>query len=235
MHPRRNLARLDLAATTPEHIRVVHRDADAREVRVDCRLVREHAFLLRAVADGHDVHVVEIRPALAPVAVREDRVPPHFAARLDLATRGHTPVEERVEFRHTLSGRARLHVLEESGEASDDLALVQILRHAAERLQIHARLRRARRPQARADFVEREFAFQREEDFPFEIGQLHDADGDHLRALLGLVTGLNDLAPHMPHAEREDSLRRHELEFRATRVAHEHPRVLLHVRAGRRF
>src|SRR6266542_5986235 len=91
---RRDLRRLDLAAAAPEHVRVRDWDADLREVLVDGLLVREHEILLRPVRHRHDVHVAELRAALAPVAVREDVEAPDLASRLDLAAGRHGPVEE---------------------------------------------------------------------------------------------------------------------------------------------
>ena len=97
------------------------------QVLVDRRLVGADEIAVRAVGDGHDVDVLEFGAALAPVAVREDVVPPDFAARLDFAPGGHGPVEERVEAGDALAGRGRLDVLEESREAADHLALVEAL------------------------------------------------------------------------------------------------------------
>src|SRR4051795_6158143 len=105
---RRNLRRLDLAAAAPEHIRVRHRPPDLREIRVDGRLVREHRVLLRSVRHGHDVHVAELWPALAPVAVREDVEASDLTAGLNLAARRHGPMEKRVESRHAFARLQRL-------------------------------------------------------------------------------------------------------------------------------
>src|SRR5215470_4882762 len=62
---RRNLRRLDLASSAPEDVGVTDRDADRREVLVDGPLMRQHAILLRAMRDGHDVHVAKLGAALA--------------------------------------------------------------------------------------------------------------------------------------------------------------------------
>jgi len=94
-------------------------------MRVDRGLVRADAVAVGAVGDGHDVDVVELGSAFAPVAVGEDVVPADLAARLDLAPGRDGPVDERVEAGDALAGRGRLDVLEEGGEAADDLALVQ--------------------------------------------------------------------------------------------------------------
>ena len=89
---------------------------------------------------------------------------PDFAAGLDFAAR-----RARAQWKSALkrvtrcAGRARLHVLEEGGEAADDLARVQVFGDAAEGLEIARRpRRRARCPEADADFVEREFALEGE-------------------------------------------------------------------------
>ena len=96
-------------------------------------------------------------------------------------------------------------MFEERGEAPDDLARVQVFGDAAERLEIDARLGGARLPQAGADLVEGQLALEREEDLPFEIGELDDADFDHLRERVRLVAGLDRLPPHVADAEREDA------------------------------
>src|ERR1700741_1431775 len=69
---RRDLRRLDLASTAPEHIRVTHRNADRRQMLVDRPLGGENPVLLRSVRDGHDVTVAEPGTAPPPVAMRED-------------------------------------------------------------------------------------------------------------------------------------------------------------------
>src|SRR3954468_12679555 len=69
---RRDFAGLDFAAPAPEDVRVAHRDAAPRKVRVDGGLVREHELLVGAMRHAHHVHVPKPRPALAPVSVRHD-------------------------------------------------------------------------------------------------------------------------------------------------------------------
>src|SRR6185503_18907508 len=54
---RRDLRRLDLAASAPEHVRVQHGHSHAGEMRVDRALVCENGLLLRTVRHRHDVHV----------------------------------------------------------------------------------------------------------------------------------------------------------------------------------
>ena len=85
---------------------------------------------VRAVRDGHDVHVRELGAALAPVGVREDVMAPDLASGFDLAARGHAPVEQRVVPRDARPGCRRLHVLEEGREAADHAALVERSRNA---------------------------------------------------------------------------------------------------------
>src|SRR5690349_6199546 len=79
-----NFAGLDLAATAPEDICVADWDADRSEMGIDRGLVREDPVLLGPVTDGHDIHVVEVGAAFAPVTMGEDVVPADFAAGLDL-------------------------------------------------------------------------------------------------------------------------------------------------------
>src|SRR5688572_393765 len=116
MHLRRNLARLDLAAAAPEDVRIAHRDATRGQMLVDRFLMLEHALLLRAMRDRHNIHVVEFRTAFAPVAVREDVMAPGFTAGLNLAPRRHRPMKERIKPRDALPARTRFHMLEERAE-----------------------------------------------------------------------------------------------------------------------
>src|SRR5689334_10199404 len=96
VHARRNLRRLDLAAATPEHVRVRDRHSDGREVRIDRLFVREHEGLFGPVGDGHDIHICELWPSLAPITVRENMKPPYLATRFDLTSGRYAPVEEGV-------------------------------------------------------------------------------------------------------------------------------------------
>lgn len=67
----RDFRGLDLAASAPEDIGVGDRDAGFDKVGVDGGFELHDAIFLCAVGDGHDVHIIELRAALAPVAVRE--------------------------------------------------------------------------------------------------------------------------------------------------------------------
>jgi hypothetical protein len=61
-------------------------------------------------------------------------------------------------------------VFEEGRETPDHFALIEIFGDAAESFEIDPSFGGARCPEADADFIEREFALEGEEDFPFEIG-----------------------------------------------------------------
>src|SRR5262245_54219272 len=122
MHLRRNFARLDLAAAAPEDVRVVDRNPALLEVRIDRGLVRKHAILFRAVTHRHNVDVGEFGAAFAPIAMCENLVPSDFRSGAFLHSFRYTPVEQRVELRHSLPALAWLYVLEEGAESSDHLA-----------------------------------------------------------------------------------------------------------------
>ena len=109
---RRDLGRLYLAAAAPEDVRVENRNPCFLEMVVDGRLVREHQIFIRTVRHGHNVHVAELWPALAPVSVGENVVPAHFPSRFDLSSGRDMPVKEGVVSRHALTSRGRLNVLE---------------------------------------------------------------------------------------------------------------------------
>src|SRR5207248_1612488 len=117
----RDFRRLDFAAPAPEYIRVTHPYAAFLKVLINRGFMREHHFLVRPVRDAHDVDAAKLRAAFAPISVRHDVMPAHFPARFDLAARRHGPVEQGVETRDALSRGQRFDVLEERGEAPDDL------------------------------------------------------------------------------------------------------------------
>ena len=89
---------------------------------IDGRLVLEQAILLRPMRHGHDVDIVELGPALTPIAMGENLVTPDFTARLDLAPSRNRPMKQRIEARDTRAGLAGLDVFEESGKSADELA-----------------------------------------------------------------------------------------------------------------
>src|SRR5690606_32127329 len=79
------------------------------------------AWFFRSVGHGHDVHIAECFPTLAPVTVGENLVAAHLAARLHLPPGGNGPVKEPVEAGHALAGLERLHMFKERGETPDHL------------------------------------------------------------------------------------------------------------------
>ena len=93
---RRDLGRLDLASSTPEHVGVAHRDAG---FRADARRSRpcgpEPVALSVPCATAMMFTLLNLGPAFAPVGVRDDVVPPDFAPRVDLPARA-APASERA-------------------------------------------------------------------------------------------------------------------------------------------
>jgi hypothetical protein len=77
------------------------------------------------VRHRHDVHIGELIAAFSPVGMREDVVPPDFAARFDFTALGNAPVEQRVVARDAVALLRRLHVFQKRREAPDHAALVQ--------------------------------------------------------------------------------------------------------------
>ncbi len=118
----RDFGRFDFAAPPPENVRVGHWNALFHKMLVDSRFVGEDAILFRSMSDRHDVDVVEIGSAFAPVAVGEDIESSDLAAGFEFASLGDCPVEEGVETGYADTGLRGFHVLEEGGEAADDLA-----------------------------------------------------------------------------------------------------------------
>src|ERR1051326_1112433 len=224
---RRDLRRLDLAAAAPDHARPRDRAATRLQMLVDRLLVREHEILLRPVRHRHDVHVAELRAALAPVAMREDVEASDLASRLHLASRRHGPMKEPVEARHALAGLQRLHVLEKRREAADDLPRVQRLRDFVELLERHARLGRALLPDVAANLLRRELALERRQHAPLQIRQLDLRRVLYLGQLLGLAAGLHPHAAHVADAEGEDALGGHHAEMLGPGEAREHRAILV--------
>src|ERR1700730_11254022 len=88
----RDLGWLYLAAPAPKHVRVENGDAGLLEMFVDRELVPEHNLFVRAVRHGHDIHVAELGPALAPVRVSKNVMASHLPPRFDLSPGRNTPV-----------------------------------------------------------------------------------------------------------------------------------------------
>src|ERR1700730_12063157 len=94
----------------------------------------------------HDIHVFKLRTRFAPVAMRQDVMPPHFPARFDLASSRHSPMKKRVETRHAHAGLRWLDVLEKRGEPSNDFSRAEILRHPKKFLERSVRVFRSSLP-----------------------------------------------------------------------------------------
>ena len=181
-----------------------------RQVLVDRRFVGEHELLIRAVRDAHDVDVAELGAALAPVRVGHDVVPPNLATGVDSRARRDGPVEQRVVPRHALAGRERLDVFEERREAPDHAFAVQPARDVVELVAPRRRLRPRALATADDDLVRRELALERRQHAPLEVGQRHDVGVEHCAGFVRPAAGLHPAPPHVPDAEREQPLRRHE-------------------------
>src|SRR5581483_6078758 len=110
---RRYLGRLDFAASSPEDIGIPEVDAGFPQMGVDSRLVREHHVLVQPMRHGHDVDVVKLLAAFAPIRMRDDMVAPDFTARVELLSRWNRPVEQRIVARYPFVTRSLLHVLQE--------------------------------------------------------------------------------------------------------------------------
>src|SRR4029453_7656711 len=101
---RRNLRWFDLAAPAPENIRVRNGDAAQPKMLIDGRLVIQEQLFISAVRHSHDVYVLEFRPGLAPVAMRQNMMAADLAACFDFTTRRYCPVKQGVESRNTDAG-----------------------------------------------------------------------------------------------------------------------------------
>src|SRR6266404_346727 len=170
----RNFAGLYLAATAPKDIRVTYVDARLLEVFVNGGFVGEEHRFVRAVGDSHDVDVVKLGAALAPIGVRHDVVPTHFTARLDFTTGRHSPVKEGVISCHRLAVHDRLYVFQKCREAADDLPTVQAFRDFQKRVQRHRCLPGPGGPDVGDEFFRCKFTFQRHEDPPLFVVERRD-------------------------------------------------------------
>ena len=206
---RHDLRRLDFAAASPEDVGVQHWDPALREMCVDRRLVREHHRLLRPVRDAHDVHVPEVGTTLPPVGVRHDVVPANLASRIELPPRRHAPVEEGVVARHPRSRRRWLHVLEERREPAHHTTLRERSRHADELVERQPRFLRPGSPRVVSDLIDGELPLERLEHPPLEWRELGNLGVDYLPRRLRAAPRLHAAPPHVPHAQREELLRRH--------------------------
>ena len=57
---------------------------------------------------------LKFRPGFAPVAMRQNVMPPDLAARFNFPAWRHRPMKQRVESRHAHAARGWLDVFEES-------------------------------------------------------------------------------------------------------------------------
>ena len=197
-------------------------------MRVNCSLVQQHAVLLGPVCDGHDIDVIKIRAALAPVAVSEHLVPANLTARLHLAARRHRPVEKRIEARDTHSGLRGLHVLKEGRKTTNHFALLEALCCGEELVHADTRLRRPRNPRVRSDFRNFKLTLQSKKHLPIQITQIDALNGHHLRGHFNPIPRLDGLSPDVPHAECKDAFGRHQLVLLAPRMLHQHLAMLIH-------
>ena len=163
--------RLDLAAAAPEHVRVASPASRlARGARRSPPCARARAAFSVPCATAMMFTLRELRPALAPVRVREDVVASHLASRLDLAARRHAPVEERVVARHARRRRATAsRARGRSRSVRSRRARSSAARHAQEFVERHAGFGGARAPRIGADLVDRELALERLEHAPIEL------------------------------------------------------------------
>ena len=168
---------------------------------VDRSFVLQQQLLIGPVRDRHDVDVPEFRSRLAPVTVRENVMPPHFAARLNFASGRHRPMEKRIETGDAHAAGGRLDVLEKGRETSDDLSRVERLRDPAKFLRIEAGLPGPRLPGRRRDFFRRELPFQRDQDFPLQLADLRDVNRSHRGRFVGFASGLDRFPANMTHAQ----------------------------------
>ena len=113
---RRDLAGFDFASTAPENVCVTDRNADRFQVCIDRGLVRQHQLFLRAVRDAHHVDIAKLSAALAPVGMSHDVESTNLPAGFYLASFGHRPVKQRVEFGNALAGAERFDMFQKGRE-----------------------------------------------------------------------------------------------------------------------
>src|SRR5689334_4276186 len=159
--------------------------------------------------DSHQVHVAELGAALAPVSVGENVMTADFAPRFDLAVRRHSPVEQRVVTRDTLSGSRWLHVLEESRESSDHFAIVERARDAQKFIVRDPGFFGALAPRVGMNLVDLELAFERGQHFPFGGSELYDIGVDHATRFFAARAWLDAATSHVSDSKREQTPGRH--------------------------
>ena len=131
-------------------------------------LCARSAVFLRAVGDGHDVDVAEFRPALPPVAVRQDEVPPDLAARLDLAPGGTAQWNSALKRVTRTPVSLGLTCSRKVENRPMSLRRCEVARHGAKFVETHPGLPGAGEPGGfLVDFFDGEFALEREQHAPF--------------------------------------------------------------------
>lgn len=235
INERGNFGRFDFRASAPEDIGVRNGDADRFEVAVDRGLVFEDAGFFRAVNYAHDIHVAELWPALAPVAMGHAEVATDFGTCFDFAAFRNGPVEEAVETGDSFAGGRGFDVFEESGESADDFFGVQALGDFAEAIEFETEVRGAAVPGVGADFVGLELFFQREQHLPFFSGEFDGRGGHHHGGRVGLVAGFERPSADVADAEGEDAVCGHEEIFGGTGQAEQGGRVFVEGFADRNF
>src|SRR4051812_49348290 len=80
---RRDLRWFDFTPATPENVGVSYGHSNCLQVPIDRSLVFEEERLFRSVRDGHNVHVLELRSAFSPIAMRQNVMAPDFSPRFD--------------------------------------------------------------------------------------------------------------------------------------------------------
>src|SRR3974377_1500811 len=98
--------------------------------------------------------------------MRHDVMACTFAASVTLPTCRHSPVKQRVEPRPPLAARDGFDMLQESREAPDDFATIEILGDGEELPQWHACFSGARIPKVGGEFFRLELALEGHQDAP---------------------------------------------------------------------
>lgn len=204
----------DFGSAAPEDVGVRDGDADGFEVFVDGGFVFEDTGFFGAVDYAHDVDVAELGSAFAPVAMGHAVVASDFGACFDFAAFGDGPVEEAVEAGDAFAGfGGGFDVFEEGGEASDDFFGVEGFGDFAESVEGKRGEFGASGPRVFVDFIEGEFFFEDEEDFPFFWCEFGGDGGHHDGGGIGFVTGFEGAAADVADAECEDAVGGHEEVF----------------------
>lgn len=151
-----------------------------------------------------------------------------FATGFDFAACGHTPVEEGVEAGDADACLGGLDVFEKSGEPADDLARVEVFGNLTKGFQIDVGFGGSGGPEAEANFVDGEFAFEGEKDIPFEVSEVNDADLNHLGERLDSVAGFDTFAANMTDSEGEYPSGGHEFIMSGASFFHEDGAVGVH-------